>query len=323
MNGPGRSEERKRLEEKFADGLGAGLRELLADELVCDVMLNADGRVFVERIGEQVRRTDLTIPAARRAAIVKTAVALGGGDHADGASILETSVPGLGWRLEGVLPPVTDAPVLSIRKPARTVFPLESYVRDGRMTAGQRDALVGAVVDRRNILVVGGTGSGKTTLTNALLLEVATHCPEQRVVVLEDRPELQCACDNAVSMVSTRAASLYDLLRASLRMRPDRIIVGEVRGPEARTMLTAFNTGHDGGVCTVHASDARAGLLRLEQLCAQGGSDRTVAREEIAQAIHVVAHIERRNGHRVLREVLAVDGLSDTGTGGYVCRKLA
>jgi type IV secretion system protein VirB11 len=311
--------ERTRLDGKFADALGPELRTLLDDPLVSDVLVNPDGKVFVERVGERMMAVDLTIGAARRASLVKTAVVLGGSPTETGAAILETRIPGCGWRFEGVLPPVVEAPALSIRKPARSVYPLEAYVGEGRLSEQGLAVLRQAVQSRDNVLVVGGTGSGKTTFVNAMLREVAERTPEHRVLLLEDTPELQCACPNVVPMVSTHRESLLDLLRASMRMRPDRIVVGEVRGAEAVVLLNSWNTGHPGGFSTVHASSAKEGLVRLEQLCRQGGAG--VPRSEIAAAVNLVVAIGRDDGFRRVREVVRVEGLDEGGA--YRCVRVA
>lgn len=320
MSGVANETDRKRWLLEFHHLL-RDLRPLLDDENVSDIMVNPNGSVFVERIGEDIQATNLVIPAATRASLVKTAVTLGGGKQRDGWPILETRVPGLGWRFEGVLPPIVEAPAFAIRKPARRTFALDSYLAEARMSEAAFAALRHAVVEARNILVVGGTGSGKTTLANALLAELAEVAPEVRVVVLEDTPELQPLSRNCLSMVTSYEVGHQDLLKATMRLRPDRIVVGEVRGAEVAAMLSAWNTGHPGGLCTVHADNARAGLLRLEQLwCAHGG-ERASARLEIAQAVHVVVHIERVRGHRRVREVLSVDGLSSGGE--YLWTKIA
>jgi type IV secretion system protein VirB11 len=314
----------RRLQAKFRDHMGKELLAILDEPLVSDVCLNPDGRVFVERIGGEFEELPFRVSASRRAALIKTAVALGGeGSHRDGASILETRIPEVGWRFEGILPPTVPAPAISIRKPAERVLTLRSYVDRDEMSAEAFAALQGAIASDkgRNILIVGGTGSGKTTLANALLHELAARCPSKRVVTIEDTLELKVSSANNTQLLVTFGVTGFDLLAAALRMRPDRIVVGEVRGPEVKVLLQAWNSGHSGGLCTVHADGAEEGLLRLEQLYAQGGGDRLTARAEIAKAVHVVVYIERRAGRRSVGGVLEVSGL--TPDGGYVWKRVA
>ena len=199
----------------------------------------------------------------------------------DRAPIVSAELPDTGERFEGVMPPVATAPCFSIRKPAQVLYRLSDYVAGRIMTPPQAQLLRQVVTDRRNIVVVGGTSSGKTTLVNALLAEVASL--GERVVILEDTRELQCAAEDVVALrIKPGVASLADLVRSTLRLRPDRIIVGEVRGPEALDMLKAWNTGHPGGVTTVHANSGRGALLRLEQLVQEAVV--TVPRALIAEA---------------------------------------
>lgn len=182
-----------------------------------------------------------------------------------GAPRVSAELPETGERFEGLLPPVVSAPAFAIRKPAVAVFTLDDYVAAGIMAAHQAETLRQAVADRRNILVAGGTSTGKTTLTNALLAEVSKT--SDRVVLIEDTRELQCAAPNLVAMrTKDGVASLSDLVRSSLRLRPDRIPIGEVRGAEALDLLKAWGTGHPGGVGTIHAGTGIGALRRMEQL---------------------------------------------------------
>jgi type IV secretion system protein VirB11 len=172
--------------------------------------------------------------------------------------ILECELPLDGSRFEALIPPVVSAPVFTIRRKASAVFPLDEYEQQRIMTARQRRAIETAVALRHNILVVGGTGTGKTTLANGIIDHIVRASPGHRLVIIEDTPEIQCAAKNAVVMRATDTVDMQRLLKATMRLRPDRIIVGEVRGGEALSLLKAWNTGHPGGVCTVHANYARA-----------------------------------------------------------------
>ena len=227
-----------------------------------------------------------------------------------GAPRVSAELPETGERFEGLLPPVVAAPAFAIRKPAVAVFPLDDYVRAGIMTAAQADALRQGVVTRANILIAGGTSTGKTTLTNALLAEVAKT--NDRVVIIEDTRELQCAAPNLVAMrTKDGVASLSDLVRSSLRLRPDRIPVGEVRGAEALDLLKAWGTGHPGGIGTIHAGSAIGALRRMEQLIQEAVV--TVPRALIAETIDLVAVLSGRGSARRLSELARVEGLGSDG----------
>ena len=222
-----------------------------------------------------------------------------------------------GERFGGVLPPVATGPCFSIRKPAERLYTLRDYVADGIMSAEMARLLATAVVDRRNILVAGGTSSGKTTLANALLAEMADL--DERVILIEDTRELQCAAPDVVAL-RTRAGhvGMADLVRSTLRLRPDRIVIGEVRGREALDMLKAWNTGHPGGIATVHANSALAALYRIEQLVQE--SVVTVPRALIAEAIDLIVFIAGRGLARRIDTLALVEGLDPAGA--YAIRDL-
>jgi type IV secretion system protein TrbB len=220
---------------------------------------------------------------------------------------VSAELPETGERFEGLLPPVVTAPTFAIRKPAVAVFLLEDYVAGGIMTAGDANSLREAVAQRRNILVAGGTSTGKTTLANALLAEVAKTA--DRVVLIEDTRELQCRAPNLVALrTKDGVASLSDLVRSSLRLRPDRIPIGEVRGAEALDLLKAWGTGHPGGIGTIHAGSALGALRRLEQLIQEAVV--TVPRALIAETIDVIAVLSGRGTERCLTELARVEGLA-------------
>jgi type IV secretion system protein VirB11 len=221
--------------------------------------------------------------------------------------ILECELPIRGARFEAMIPPVVTAPTFAIRLKAVRVFSLAAYVDAGIMTARQRAVIEDAIAARHNILISGGTGSGKTTLANAMLHAVSHTSPDDRVVILEDTIELQCAARNVVSLRTTETIDMRRLLKATMRMRPDRIIVGEVRGPEALDTLKSWNTGHPGGLCTVHANSAEAALTRLEQLIAEANVP--PMRAVIAEAVNLIVPIVKTATSRTVLPIVRVDGL--------------
>jgi type IV secretion system protein VirB11 len=207
------------------------------------------------------------------------------------------------------LPPVVTGPTFSIRRHASRLIPLEEYIEVGIMSPRHFEAIGQAIAERRNIVVAGGTGSGKTTLVNAIIAEMVKIAPEQRLVVLEDTAEIQCTAHNSVALHTSETTDMAQLLRSTLRLRPDRIIVGEVRDGAALTLLKAWNTGHPGGVTTVHANSALSALRRLEQLTAEVSHQ--PLREVIAEAVDLVISVERTTHGRRVHEVLYVDGLRE------------
>ena len=226
------------------------------------------------------------------------------------SSRVSAELPETGERFEGLLPPVVTAPTFAIRKPAVAVFTLDDYVTSGVIGKKQASVLCAAVASRMNVLVAGGTSTGKTTLVNALLAEIAKT--SDRIILIEDTRELQCAASNLVSLRTKEgAATLSDLVRSSLRLRPDRIPIGEVRGAEALDLLKAWGTGHPGGVGTIHAGSALGALRRLEQLIQEAVV--TVPRALIAETIQIIAVLEGRGEKRRLVELAAVEGLTQYG----------
>jgi type IV secretion system protein VirB11 len=223
---------------------------------------------------------------------------------------VSAELPESGERFEGLLPPVVTAPAFAIRKPAIAVFTLEDYVASGIISPAQCVFLRAAVVGRENILVAGGTGTGKTTLTNALLAEISRS--QDRIVMIEDTRELQCTAPNLVAMRTKEGvATLSDLVRSSLRLRPDRIPIGEVRGAEALDLLKAWGTGHPGGFGTIHAGTTLGALRRLEQLIQEAVT--TVPRPLIAETIGLIAVLVRDGAGRRLAELARVEGLDSSG----------
>ena len=293
--------------------LGSSIAAWLDDPAVIEVMLNPDGRLWLDRLGEGISDTGLSLTAADGERIVRlVAHHVGVEVHARSPRV-SAELPEGGERFEGLLPPVVTAPAFAIRKPAVAVFTLDDYAAVGIMRPDAAMALRQGVEARANILVAGGTGSGKTTLVNALLAEVA-KTPD-RIVLIEDTRELQCAAPNLVAMrTKDGVVSLSDLVRSSLRLRPDRIPIGEVRGAEALDLLKAWGTGHPGGIGTIHAGTALGALRRMEQLIQEAVV--TVPRALLAETIDIIAVLVRDGHGRRLAELARVEGL-DAATGDY------
>ncbi|WP_371746560.1 P-type conjugative transfer ATPase TrbB [Aminobacter sp. SR38] len=290
--------------------LGSAIAGFLEDPSIVEVMLNPDGRLWIDRLSGGLEDTGCTLLAADGERIIRLVAHHVGAEVHPGNPRVSAELPETGERFEGLLPPVVAAPAFAIRKPAVAVFTLDDYVAAGVMTAQQATALRQAVAARANILVAGGTSTGKTTLTNALLAEVAKT--SDRVVLIEDTRELQCAAPNLVSLRTKEGVvSLSDLVRSSLRLRPDRIPVGEVRGSEALDLLKAWGTGHPGGIGTIHAGTGIGALRRLEQLIQEVVV--TVPRALIAETIDLVAVLSGRGSARRLAELARVEGLGPGG----------
>ena len=290
--------------------LGPAIALWLEDPAVVEVMLNPDGRLWIDRLAGGLIDTGEHLSPSDGERIVRLVAHHVGAEVHQGSPRVSAELPETGERFEGLLPPVVAAATFAIRKPAVAVFTLDDYVAAGIMNFRQAETLRAAVVDRRNILVAGGTSTGKTTLTNALLAEVAKTA--DRVVLIEDTRELQCKAPNLVALrTKDGVASLSDLVRSSLRLRPDRIPIGEVRGAEALDLLKAWGTGHPGGVGTIHAGSALGALRRMEQLIQEAVV--TVPRALIAETIQFIAVLAGRGSDRRLAELACVEGLGSDG----------
>jgi type IV secretion system protein VirB11 len=290
------------------DALGGVIVSALNDPRVVEVMLNPDGKLFIERIGEGITAAGVMTGHDAEAVIGRVAHALSTEVHQN-RPIISGELPIGGHRFEGILPPATPAPMFTIRKRASMLITLDQYIMDGILTTAQATVIREAIIQRMNIVVSGGTGTGKTTLTNAVLRELVDLTPEHRLVILEDTAEIQCAAENHVVLHTTDTVDMKRLLMSTMRLRPDRIIVGEVRDGAALTLLKAWNTGHPGGIATVHANNARAALTRLEQLVAEVSSQPMP--EVIGEAIDLIVSIERAPQGRIVREMLRVDSFRD------------
>ncbi|MGC1300911.1 MAG: P-type conjugative transfer ATPase TrbB [Caulobacteraceae bacterium] len=302
--------------------MGPVIAEALADPAVVEVMVNPDGALRLDRLGQGRVDTGVRLGAAEVERIIRLVASHIRVEVHAGNPIVSAELPArvdgeVGERFEGVLPPVALGPCFSVRKPAARIYTLDDYVAERLLRPADAAVLRDAVAEHRNLLVVGGTSSGKTTLANALLREMADR--DERIIILEDTRELQCAAPDCVALrTKPGVVSLADLVRSTLRLRPDRIIVGEVRGAEALDMLKAWNTGHPGGIATLHANSAHAALYRLEQLIQEAVV--TVPRRLIAEAIDVIVFIRGRGVGRRIETIAEVTGLNPDGD--YAVRDL-
>ena len=297
--------------------LGPAVGRLLDEPEVVEVMLNPDGRVWVDHLGTGLSEAGFRLSPADGERIIRLVASHVGAEVHGERPRISAELPETGERFEGLLPPVVTAPTFAIRKPAVAVFSLDDYVGQGIMTAAQAAVLRLAVAERRNLLIAGATSTGKTTLANALLKEIAAT--RDRVILIEDTRELNCEVANAVALrTKDGVIGLAELVRSSLRLRPDRIPIGEVRGREALDLLKAWGTGHPGGIGTIHAGSALGALHRLEQLIQEAVA--TVPRALIADTIDMIAVLTGRGGQRRLAGIWQVGDLS--AGGAYVVEPL-
>ena len=301
-------ETKRRNVEKLRRELGYSIINLLSDFSVVEIILNPDGGLWVERVGKPLEQFGNMDPAAAEA-MMGTVASIVGTVVTSKDPILECQLPIDGSRFEGLLPPIVKNPCFAIRKRANKIFTLEDYLDSGSLNRVQFEIIDRATRQRKNIVVVGSTGSGKTTLTNAILNQTVVNSPTDRILIIEDTPEIQCAAKNNVIMNTSSVIDMNRLLKASLRLRPDRIVVGEVRGGEALSLLKAWNTGHPGGVATVHANSGYAGLIRLEQLI--GEVSEKPMQNLIAEAVNIIVFIERTKSGRKISEILSVGEFKD------------
>jgi type IV secretion system protein VirB11 len=302
--------------------MGLEIGAALADPNVIEVMVNPDGVLRLDRLESGRCETGVVLDCAQTERIIRLVASHARIEAHASAPIISAELPPLGERVagerfEGLLPPIALAPCFAIRKPALRIHTLADYVADGIMSDPVARLLSLSVAEKRNILVAGGTSSGKTTLANALLAELAAS--DERVILIEDTRELQCAAPDTVAL-RTRpgVVAMSDLVRSTLRLRPDRIIVGEVRGGEALDLLKAWNTGHPGGIATVHANSARSSLYRIEQLIQEAVVN--VPRRLIAEAVDLIIFIAGRGTFRRIDAVECVEGLD--GAGDYLLRSI-
>ncbi|MDR3076669.1 MAG: P-type conjugative transfer ATPase TrbB [Synergistaceae bacterium] len=296
-------EVRRRLIEKMKRELGDDILAMLNDGDVTEVMLNDDGHVWTYGRGGAVD-TGVTMSAARSLSFLGTVASFYGKTiHAEN-TILAEVLPVDGSRINGVIPPTAEMPSFNIRKRATRIFTLDEYVSANRMTQNDLAIIRDAIHARKNFLVVGATGSGKTTLTNAILHEINALCPDHRIISMEDTAELQIPQKNKVRMYTDDHTSMQKLLFSAMRQKPDRIVIGEIRNSAALDLLKSWNTGHPGGVTTLHANSCLEALSRLEMLILEAVPN--PMQRLIGQAVGLVIYIEPLATGPTVTEVMEV-----------------
>jgi type IV secretion system protein TrbB len=297
--------------EALRHALGATALAALIDLDVVEILANPDGQLILDKIGGGRVSTGETLTPEARDRVIRLIADYVGEPVLPEDPRLSGVLPETGERFQGVLPPVSRAPAFSIRKRPARIFTLADYEEQGIVAADQRDLIETAATKRKNILISGGTSSGKTTLANAILALPAFS--ETRTILIEDTPELQCSAWDQVALLTRRTPKLIgvvDLVRDSLRLRPDRIVVGEMRdGAAALETLKAWNTGHPGGLSTIHANSAADALLRLEDLTSEVAA--IIPRRAIGQAIDLVIHIARTREGRRVEGLIEISGTED------------
>ena len=316
------------MREEYRDRIAAKItreaekiQPYLDDPTVVEVMLNPDKTVWIDRLQYGQIKTDTTFDRDQAMLLIGSIARYNDTSVNEANPLLKATMPG-GQRFQGVIEPVASAPTFSIRCNRACTFRLDDYI-PARMTKEMGKLLKEALASRKNILVSGGTGSGKTTLTTALLQELSDVAPDDRLIVMEDTSEITLSSANVLYLKSTDKVTMCDLLAAVLRLRPDRIIVGEIRGKEALDLLKAWNTGHPGGVCTLHANSAQSALSRFESLILEAQNlSIPFIRSLVSDAVDIIVHIQRdKMIGPIVSQIVGVNGM--TLDGQYRLEELA
>ena len=306
----------RRTLELFENSLGEDVLKLKKDPDVIELMLNPDGRLWVDTLSQGMYDTGIKISPEKGRSIIDLVADSVGTVVGITSPRLSAEILGDGSRFEGVIPPVVENPSFSMRKKALLVFTLDDYVKNRIMTEKQKNTIIQGVLDRKNMLVIGGTSSGKTTLTNAIINEMTPT--KHRLLILEDTHEVQSKAENTVFMKTTDYVSMQDLLKTCMRYRPDRIIIGEIRDREALDLLTAWNSGHPGGVSTIHAETPEGGLKQLEQYIQRVSVSKQ--QELIAMTVDYLVVITKEDN---VRKVKCIKEVLDFENGKYKLRDIA
>lgn len=300
----------ERISESLKRNLGAAFFSALEDPATIEIVLNPDGVLYQEKLGSHMNVIG-NISRHNAMSALNTMATLLGTNITPLQPVMEGELPIDGSRLAAWIPPIVAAPAFAIRKKASRIILLADYVATGILTQEHAALIRNAVIARKNILVVGGTGTGKTTLTNAIIHEISEQFPDDRIVIIEDTAEIQCAVQNKLCFTTSQTVSMTQLLKTTLRARPDRILVGEVRGPEALDLLDAWSTGHPGGVGTIHADDADSALTRLNSLVTRNPAHPKDIDKLIAQTVQMIVHIAKTPTSREVQTIIEIRGFED------------
>lgn len=307
-----------RLITALSTAMGDKIIEYMEDKKIIEIMLNPDGNLWIDKLGKGRENTNIKILPEEALRVINIVATHSNTVCNDKNPILSSELPDDGSRFQGMLPPVVANPSFTIRKKAILVYKLEDYLSQGILNQEQLIALKDGARNKKNVLVVGGTSSGKTTFCNAYLAEIATY--GDRIIVIEDTQELQCSAPDTVYMRTSDEVDMLQLLKCTMRYRPDRIIVGEVRdGATALQLLKSWNSGHPGGCSTIHADNAQSGLEKLEQYI----SEETVTNQAklISRTIDIVVYIEKTKESRIVKEVSFINGY-DYEKNRYILTKI-
>lgn len=288
--------------------MGEEIRNLLKDKNVIEIYLNDDKKLWIDTLSEGRKFTGIEIdPQTSKNIIYLIANSVNAEVNEQNPTIDAELPTENGERFSGLLPPVVKNPSFAIRKKAIKIFSLEDYVKNGIMTEQQLEIIKNAAKNRENMLVVGGTSTGKTTLTNAIIKEIAKY--KDRLILIEDTQELQCETEDRLFLRSTDHVTIRKLLTQTLRLRPDRIIIGEIRDGAALNLIKAWNTGHPGGVCTLHANSALEGLEQLESYISEVSMQEQ--KKTISKTVNLVINIRKIGLERKIYEILKLKGLDE------------
>lgn len=295
-------EKQKRLLEALSTVMGTDIKNAMQDDDVFEIIVNPDGKLWLDTHSKGRIDTNIYVNPQMSQQIIQQIAGMDKQFCNEENPMLSAEIEGC--RFQGFLPRVVKQPSFIIRKHSKRVFTLDEYVLQGVMTEKQCVIIKQAIKEHKNIIAAGGTKSGKTTLLNAILQEIA--CFNERVVMIEDLPELKCETPNLLALKTTKNRNMRDLLEATLRATPDRIVVGEVRGKEAISLISAWSTGHSGGASTVHSNSAKETLLRLEDLIMQDSV--SPRRYTIANAVDMIIYLKRLGNTRIIDEIIEVNG---------------